>query len=896
MSQELLYTSAPRGLKPGSRGFCTVMSTQGMPLNLAERLESLSGYRHVFTPPDRNAAYNPVVHSHFRITIGGQQFFILSRIADAGLDYSQRTNKIAHHVALLPHELPAGGPAWLMTQPGFMERSWQGEPRLLPAGRPVPKGNTGPAACRAWQAIAGDAGWGGVLAEGALTDPRRTIYLIFRPGTDVLALIAESLALVPPENRWNVSFSTYCAAIPPGVECQWRGVVEGSPEAKAARQAAAAMVLDLTGPLGPPPASPFVEAARSGRSVATPRPAPIPPQAARSQAAPIPADNAAATQTVPPDLAPPSIYDLVSPPPAEARPPRMRLHGGAGRGVLDERAPRRWPAWAIVAAAITLLILLAGAFGAGVLVGRGWVELAARDATSHEHSLPTNPHQPSTQADAQSAKRIGIETTPSSDDETSGAAARSPEQPKEAPGDQSGGDAPQAATSPSPTATGGEDRQSQKTVRAVSPEPTPGTPPIAQSSPAVEPEGRSETPAQLDSGAAPSNETSGEAAIAPGRADQNSTAPPATNRSAPADDDGSSRVETQSRRTRPVFMNLPPRGNQGVSKSSPDLPVIEITDLVLVGVPLDEKGTQFQLNKIEGAETYWQCVYPQASGDPIPVGRFRLVNARLVFEWDEHTEQPQAVQLANSIVLIRSGKSWLPAVQLREPLVGRKLTLSATSLRRQSIELSLKEVEGSWPLPPSFESTARLKLDPDRETGANATGGAREAGNKQYADLARITMPVEAAQLECAFLLDVKDGNLLLHKQHHRLTGLPARINSAMGTLNTEWQDIFDEDLNVEIDARKKLIAPIQKQLEGLRRNPKGNEAPKSTPQVNKLFAEKDRLQKEIDLLTSIKPAFNKLNCTIDWEIGFEVEAKHFEIGSKKCWLCIARSEETSPK
>jgi hypothetical protein len=50
MSQELIYTSAPRGLKPGTRGFCTVVSTQQMSQPLAERLESLSGYRHVYAP------------------------------------------------------------------------------------------------------------------------------------------------------------------------------------------------------------------------------------------------------------------------------------------------------------------------------------------------------------------------------------------------------------------------------------------------------------------------------------------------------------------------------------------------------------------------------------------------------------------------------------------------------------------------------------------------------------------------------------------------------------------------------------------------------------------------------------------------------------------------------
>ena len=52
MSHELHYTSVPRGLKPGSRGFCTVGLTPQMPGPLVDRLESLSGYQPVFPPHD----------------------------------------------------------------------------------------------------------------------------------------------------------------------------------------------------------------------------------------------------------------------------------------------------------------------------------------------------------------------------------------------------------------------------------------------------------------------------------------------------------------------------------------------------------------------------------------------------------------------------------------------------------------------------------------------------------------------------------------------------------------------------------------------------------------------------------------------------------------------------
>src|SRR5438105_1995262 len=110
MSQELHYTSVPRGLKPGSRGFGTVAVTADLPGQLADRLESLSGYQAVYSPNDASAALNPVVHAHVRLTLGGRVLHVLSRIGPAGLDYSGRPNKYAHHVVLDANERPEGGP------------------------------------------------------------------------------------------------------------------------------------------------------------------------------------------------------------------------------------------------------------------------------------------------------------------------------------------------------------------------------------------------------------------------------------------------------------------------------------------------------------------------------------------------------------------------------------------------------------------------------------------------------------------------------------------------------------------------------------------------------------------------------------------------------------------
>jgi hypothetical protein len=267
MSQELHYTSVPRGLKPGSRGFCTVGLSAHMPGLLVERLEALSGYQPVFAPHDPSSLLNPIVFSHLRLTISGKVVSVLSRIGPAGLDYSGRPSKYAHHVVLEGSERPEGGPAWLLSQPGFMHGAWEGEPREIPAGRTPPQGDRQPGVARAWQALIGDGGWAGLLAETFLADPRRTVFLVFRPGMDLLPLFVEALALLPASRRWDVDFSTYFNQLPQGMTCAWRGVLDGSDEAKNAQRLPNTIFFDLCHLLGRAEGGALVHLARTGEGL-----------------------------------------------------------------------------------------------------------------------------------------------------------------------------------------------------------------------------------------------------------------------------------------------------------------------------------------------------------------------------------------------------------------------------------------------------------------------------------------------------------------------------------------------------------------------------------------------------------------------------------------------------
>src|SRR4051812_48689210 len=140
MSHELLYTSAPRGLKPGSAGFCTVACTADLPTRLASTLEGLSDYRSI---PGKN----PAAWSHLKVIDGIRELSVLSRRC-AAVDHTGRQSFFAHHVVLDASERPRGGPAWALRQkppdrkgPAFLDEEWDGFVGVLPSGRRPPPGD-----------------------------------------------------------------------------------------------------------------------------------------------------------------------------------------------------------------------------------------------------------------------------------------------------------------------------------------------------------------------------------------------------------------------------------------------------------------------------------------------------------------------------------------------------------------------------------------------------------------------------------------------------------------------------------------------------------------------------------------------------------------------------------
>jgi type IV secretory pathway VirB10-like protein len=260
MIQELVVTSAPRGLQAGRSGFTTVLRTRGMHPDLAARLEAASAYRHVHPQGDPR---NPIIYCYVARQSAVGEAWVMSRIGDAGTDYTGRSNKIAHHVALQAADLAtvsASNPAAVMAAlaaAGGLLAQWSGEPREHPASPTLPLPPSNPGMCQRWAAVAGDAGWAGVIVERALN--REPTWVIAPAGCDLLALYAEALALVSPGQRWQIPFTTYSLR---GDEGRWLGTTAGSPEAVAAQGQNRILVVDLTrrGPAAG--AGPYVLAAR----------------------------------------------------------------------------------------------------------------------------------------------------------------------------------------------------------------------------------------------------------------------------------------------------------------------------------------------------------------------------------------------------------------------------------------------------------------------------------------------------------------------------------------------------------------------------------------------------------------------------------------------------------
>jgi hypothetical protein len=287
MSWQLIYTSAPRGLLSGQSGFCTVARSADLREALVQRLEQISSYHYLRVAEAATAKRNPAISAFRLLDLRGAKYYVLTRILPCGLDFTARTNHLAHHLVFQPDELAElPSPAAILRRwPGWMA-SWQGEPRLLaqldPAELAAARKTFLPA--QTWARLTGDGGRAAGLLESECV---RGCYLLCPPGSEdqLLEMYCETLELLNfngqfPLRPWRHPFTSFLQAEDNPNDFQWRGCQENTPAYKQALTRSAPIIalrsvrvpgnslvkLARETPKPPPAAEPFPKVA--------PKPAP----------------------------------------------------------------------------------------------------------------------------------------------------------------------------------------------------------------------------------------------------------------------------------------------------------------------------------------------------------------------------------------------------------------------------------------------------------------------------------------------------------------------------------------------------------------------------------------------------------------------------------------------
>ena len=210
VADQIIFTSAVRGIKPGASGYCTVLRSPGIRTALEQALEKISVFEHSKCNSGR------MTYSYRQIDVRDTTYCVLSRIGDADKDYTGRTNFLAHHLVFQKKELPDLSPADILLNWSGWCQQWVGEPReesvklqsLQELSKIYPPAKT-------WKEHA-------IGVDGAIkfaSDMQNSFALRSKDCTDssLLLLIAEAMAVRAKFKKsyqytWTTTFSVGLAA------------------------------------------------------------------------------------------------------------------------------------------------------------------------------------------------------------------------------------------------------------------------------------------------------------------------------------------------------------------------------------------------------------------------------------------------------------------------------------------------------------------------------------------------------------------------------------------------------------------------------------------------------------------------------------------------------------
>ncbi|NBZ97120.1 MAG: hypothetical protein EBR40_12000, partial [Proteobacteria bacterium] len=226
MAWQLVYTSAPALIDAGRSGFGTVARHEAIRPALQTELERISQFSR-----EQGLSRNRILFYHRVMDLRGERYHVLSRIKDAGSDYTGRTNHIAHHIVLTAAEgeqcyrttrcSPADMILWV-TSNGLWRDQWNESARLFDSTEEIAVGAI-PARLSlpavSWGSVTGAAANAAILAPGGAAT--EGCWLLYREeqSAEVLPLIGEALCL--HSNPWAISFSTDTQPTDRIEEIQW---------------------------------------------------------------------------------------------------------------------------------------------------------------------------------------------------------------------------------------------------------------------------------------------------------------------------------------------------------------------------------------------------------------------------------------------------------------------------------------------------------------------------------------------------------------------------------------------------------------------------------------------------------------------------------------------------
>lgn len=210
MSLQYIHTSARRGLEPGKSGFCCVARNRELPVDLGKELERLSRYEHIA------GKSNPVILRHLKISIRSGDYHILSRLSDAGADYSKRNNHIAHHLVFTDSEvISLPDPATILLFWKGWRNQWNEPPRVLVERDQftIQDLNT--------KSIAKNPVFESQIDNG---HPRDAAFTIEEGQEFELALhFRNELLSLPTSLRWDIPFTNFILTSDQPTRFTWRG-------------------------------------------------------------------------------------------------------------------------------------------------------------------------------------------------------------------------------------------------------------------------------------------------------------------------------------------------------------------------------------------------------------------------------------------------------------------------------------------------------------------------------------------------------------------------------------------------------------------------------------------------------------------------------------------------